>query len=374
MENSAVPSLLYPEKATSTEAAENAVSAAAENRIGWVDIARGITITLVMIGHSYISPSVQQTLQPFRMPLFYITTGYLFNFTRHRDALLPYLAARARRLMLPYFCTAFLFYGIWLLFKYFGPAPETLNPVKQFLAIFLANGAAMVGHPEDYTVQFDIPLWFLGCMTSASVIFVILIRCFKNEKNKVCLLISSLSVAVLGYAIGQSVFLPWSFDVAMMAQFFMVIGFLLRENNAQFTDVRVLLCLSVAYLAICFTGHPMDMNRRIYHDFGELYVAGLGGTYLIYFISRHLALLKETDPLARHIAAPWEFLGKHSMVIMVFHWGGYYVREFADNSLLPHRYHDPNQWWSNLLWMMATSLAAIAVVNAVRPLRKIYYK
>lgn len=353
-----------------------AASAAARSatRQEWIDIARGIAILLVIVGHSGISGELQHFLQPFRMPLFYITTGYLFNYQRHRDALMGYLGQRSRRLLLPYFVTAFFFLMVSLVVNQVTLHHQVNTPVKQFLAIFIGNATTLNGG-SDYTLVFDIPLWFLACMTSASVIFIAQLHAFRHERTRLCLVISSLVTALCGFLIGRRAFLPWNFDVAMVAQFFMVIGLLLRENAASFADRRIFVMFLVAYVCLSFSGNFLDLNTRHYNDLGELFVAGLTGTYIVYFLSRQLLKMAGGgDAGARWFVEVLGFFGRNTMVIMAFHFGGSYLLTLINHFCLEGRLevteHPPLMFTA----MLAASLTAVWVVSRVQGLRAIYYK
>lgn len=59
-------------------------NSARQNRISWIDIARGIGICLVVMGHVYRSNPVLMWICSFHTPLFFILSGglrgLLFNF------------------------------------------------------------------------------------------------------------------------------------------------------------------------------------------------------------------------------------------------------------------------------------------------------
>lgn len=46
-------------------------------RIAWVDIAKGLGIFLVVLGHTYRKNPVQNWIYSFHMPLFFILSGWL---------------------------------------------------------------------------------------------------------------------------------------------------------------------------------------------------------------------------------------------------------------------------------------------------------
>ncbi|MGV3119497.1 acyltransferase family protein [Lactiplantibacillus argentoratensis] len=53
-----------------------------KKRIEWIDIARGITMISVVIGHSlygYNNGLLSHFIYTFHMPIFFILTGYLYD-------------------------------------------------------------------------------------------------------------------------------------------------------------------------------------------------------------------------------------------------------------------------------------------------------
>lgn len=346
--------------------------AVGSSRSDWIDIARGVAILLVMLGHTTFCEQYKYLFQPFRMPLFYITAGYLFNYKRHREALFQYLGQRVRRLALPYFATAFFFYFVVMLVNALTLHHQPLNPLKQLLAIFYGNGFSRTA--DDYILSFDIPLWFLACMTSASVIFIGLLHLFRNERNRIGLLVSSLTISLAGFLVGRRCCLPMSFDVAMVAQAFLVIGFLLRENAATFADWRVFVMLIGGYLCYCLSSSTLDMNHREYSDLGLLLVAGLAGTYIIYFLSRQLVNRAPDDALAQYVVPILKFMGTNTMVIMTFHWGAFHVMDLIRHFFPYSPVSRTGSPWMMFFMMILTSLVAIETVRRFKTLRAIYYK
>lgn len=76
-----------------------------KKRIVWIDAAKGLAILLVMLGRIEINiPIIGKYLIPFRMPLYFIITGY---FISNCIVLKNFIGKRLKRLIIPYF-----FYGI----------------------------------------------------------------------------------------------------------------------------------------------------------------------------------------------------------------------------------------------------------------------
>ena len=75
----------------------------AKQRLDWLDIAKGIAILLVIVGHTVNNPSIiRQVIFSFHMPLFFILAGYTFRIKPWGEL----LKTSATRLLVPYFLVA----------------------------------------------------------------------------------------------------------------------------------------------------------------------------------------------------------------------------------------------------------------------------
>ena len=91
------------------------------NRTISLDIARAITIILVVIGH-YIpdnSPNwyvvFHRFIYSFHMPLFLFISGFIYMQTLKKESYFTFVIRKVKRLMIPYFTTSFLVITIKLL-------------------------------------------------------------------------------------------------------------------------------------------------------------------------------------------------------------------------------------------------------------------
>ena len=118
-------------------------------RLREFDIAKGIGIILVVLGHFFPEGSphwyavMRQIIYSFHMPLFLFISGFVYMHTRRNISYGSFLLKKARRIALPYFLVSFLFIAIKLV-------PQALsvyvkNPVtlSSFLKVFYYPEAAV---------------------------------------------------------------------------------------------------------------------------------------------------------------------------------------------------------------------------------------
>lgn len=72
------------------------------NRIDWIDVAKGIAILLVIIGHTVqFGSATRNVIFSFHMPLFFILSGYTFRLVDDFPAFLQRLKKLIRHLIYP---------------------------------------------------------------------------------------------------------------------------------------------------------------------------------------------------------------------------------------------------------------------------------
>lgn len=70
------------------------------NRMQWLDVAKGITIILMVFGHTSIPKFVSDFIWAFHMPLFFIASGWCTNWKR--EGVCKFITKKANSLLLPF--------------------------------------------------------------------------------------------------------------------------------------------------------------------------------------------------------------------------------------------------------------------------------
>ena len=98
------------------------------NRLVEIDIARGISIFLVVIFHAggLQEGLLAEVFKSFRMPLFFIITGYLFSTSKYVNNLPTLFSDSFRSLLIPYFSFGSVSAAIWFLLQFMGNNKEIL--------------------------------------------------------------------------------------------------------------------------------------------------------------------------------------------------------------------------------------------------------
>lgn len=187
-----------------------------KERIYWLDYAKFFAISLMVICHTSVPQTFDNVVHAFHMPVFFIISGWCFNIKKHKKPL-PFIASRAKSLLIPYLFWGVLLYAGWQIFYCFYDTSKLIS-LSNFLYYFLYSNA-------EYS-PFCAVQWFLSCMFLCSVISFFIIN--RLHSRPVLLTTSAVLLAASGYIAGfLPVRLPLSFDVALSASSFYILGFMI---------------------------------------------------------------------------------------------------------------------------------------------------
>lgn len=292
-----------------------------------MDVAKGIGIILVLLGHSCGIPLASAYVNSFYMAMFFVVAGYVWHPSDKGYG--QTIARRLKRILIPYFG----YNG--LLFAYFvarqilagvigghetATAAEYLQAI---IGVFYSRNFLWVGREENiyFFKLLNDPVWFLTAMCTASLIFYgIVDKCLKSRKN--CVLISAILLGVTMVMSHLPILLPWSLDSAPLYAWYMLCGALLgrtgffekKHSAPQWIGMAAAWLLSVMLQNWNGTA---NMSVRVYGSHGAASVPaiafiGLAGSVMFVYLSRLLCSLKIVERALSYV-------GRNSLVIMALH-------------------------------------------------------
>lgn len=273
-------------------AAEEVVKEARE-RFAWIDVAKGIGILAVVIGHVWTRGPVRDLMYSFHMPLFFLLSGYLFS---PRPA-----GVFARRQLRAQGITyaAFLLLLVML--------DLIVEPARGHRPIFTDwpgdIGRIMLGGSElrgPFTA-----FWFVPCLLLARLIFNAIGGRFHDLLGGHWLLIAAVSLVVAHWIGGLTDYSPLGLLSVPMALFLLWAGAVSRRVVAT----RVTPWLLPLVLAALFWFPPINIKAGDY-GWPLLSIAGAIATSLLIFRAAHWQIIPGT---------PLRALGHASLVIMYLH-------------------------------------------------------
>jgi polysaccharide biosynthesis protein PslL len=286
-------------------------------RIEYIDIARGIGILLVVMGHNdfaLVSPFAYKLIYSFHMPLFFFLSGYFINTT---IGFWSFFKKRFNSLIKPYLFTLFLIYFISLSFGKLGFQTAIFRTVKSLYG---------TGRYIDW-----VQLWFLPHLFVVSLyafVFYAAVKKVDNRYVRWAILLLTLGVASLFlqsfYPFPLNVFgksyelwgLPFSLDLVLLSGFFFILGSETRQVTSEkiFGNVIFLLVTGAALVLMnIFFAARIDLNTRMYESFIINTLESITGILFILSLSRQVELHTEK------LASFFKYIGRISLILLIFH-------------------------------------------------------
>jgi fucose 4-O-acetylase-like acetyltransferase len=187
-----------------------------QKRLDWIEMAKGIGVTFVVLVHSIIPriDPVTTHLSSFTIPIFFVLTGLTYNNEKHRTHLRNLATSRARQLLIPYLS---LYVIMMILFIPLSPSIETYLTPDQLVFWFLYGS----GPPDSATHLWFLPVLFLGMMVFVTIdrITYSLPRAFRW----ITLMLLVLAADII-WSLFRPVLVPWRISSVLLAASFMIIG------------------------------------------------------------------------------------------------------------------------------------------------------
>jgi polysaccharide biosynthesis protein PslL len=298
------------------------MNAIRDSRMLTIDVARGIGILLVVLGHNTVfresSRGLYEAIYLFHMPLFFFVSGVTFRLTSPGEA----LRKRARALLVPYFMMGAI---AVLLAAQSGDLDRVLSELRGVL------------YGTGHTIRF-VPLWFLPCLFLVSISTVVVLGIARRslsleefERWRPRLLGGLVVTGLVGGslvlasgafarppftdAIGRPLGLPWSLDLLPFALAIFVAGVLFcRARIIRDCPMPAVViagtCAVLAFLVA--NGVSLDLNYRRMTSAWAVLAGVAAGIALVFALA---TLVARVPVMARVFA----YLGSASLVILLFH-------------------------------------------------------
>lgn len=291
------------------------------------DIAKGIGILLVVLGHTQFPGA--GIIYSFHMPFFFFITGYMFAKTEALNNAIMTLLRKRAALLAVYFGSAPAFYVFWLLVgRHYGEnVIKGIPPCQPFIGIFYGSGHG------DW-LAFNTPMWFLPCIFLAQILFRTVLEITQNRTAETMLL--SAAAYWAGSTVGQVMPLPWSLDIALAMQPLVYLGYISHKNGDALAGGRgrsaqaVIFALLLLAADMANGGERVDINNRVYPGHFSFLVAAAGGSLAAWQIA---GSIRPESNVGRFLA----LLGDRSLTILLFHLLAFKVISFIGSHVFAVR-------------------------------------
>jgi polysaccharide biosynthesis protein PslL len=283
-------------------------------RLLHLDVAKGISILLVVLGHSRVlhgPTKANLVLGTIRMPLFFFVSGLFF---KHRKDLGRLAHEKADALLKPFFVTL----GALGIVKVLSGAAPALSYY------------GMLAYGNGKTIDW-VPMWFLPHLWAVFIVSWLLMKATGFEKRSAIgrgALLTAL--LVLGFftirlfwkshvpfmgKMHEIPGLPFTLDVVLLTSFFFLLGFSFQDRvrSMAFRALWFLPVLAVFVTLHVLFNDSIDFNTRRYDSLPISTLAAFCGVFLVLSVATLLSRV-------RAIAGVIAYVGSMSLFVLIFHY------------------------------------------------------
>jgi len=323
-----------------------------ERRFDYVDIAKGIGIMLVVMGH------IEYAYVPFcgsvHIPLFFILSGYLYDIDKPQNKNFGELAGkRVKRLLIPYFIYNMVLYIKYLLKLVLSHTFTVKLGLQGFFGFVYSSALFYKNVPAEENFEGFVfgngPLWFLTAMAVSSIVFYFIIYyVLKHQYNMKKIIVSAVVLCAASFVLCRflPIYLPWSAEMALLGTVFMLIGMCMRKYQVVERTMKMYWLPVACVLLFAVLHHINGTANMALQDYGRFMpvylMLGLLGTLVVLWMSLWFA---KNNVMNRALS----YVGQNTLIILAFHmtiislmvsalgklhfqwlldWGGFFVIRF----------------------------------------------
>ncbi len=275
-------------------------------RVEWIDIARGLSMMVILYAHVFDDGLITRFVHLFHVPVFFLLSGVVW---KQADKIKDFFVSILKGLVIPYFFAGTVSIFVYQILGSFFPKGN-LGLAECIQGLFYANSRTGL-------MVWCRPLWFLPCLVLVRILWELISHVKKIVFRYVIVLIIWVFAVVSLYTSLKGLRLPWEFEVALHALPFFCMGVIFKQNfMAAIDEKRKKTCLILAFL-ICFLVCILifHLNDAIlsfqYNNYGvyPLFVIGaISGSGMIFSVSMLVARCK------------WiEIIGQNTLTILLWH-------------------------------------------------------
>ena len=274
-------------------------------RVIWIDIMKGLLIALMVLGHC--AAPFTKVIYLFHMPAFMFLSGYTAK--PEQKKFFAYVLAKTKSILVPYIFwnVVFILFYNWLAkTEIYVLFPETYSVS---LSDFFSNA---------HTADLGGATWFLLVIYTISILYQGLFVLLKTIKGTRLTPFLAMGIGLFGFWLCQTGhYLPYMFDLSLYGMLYYGLGqffskyHVLEEHIPE--KAMALICTAVIIIfGVLYPQVMMNWPTRDFVGILENLVSAICGVYICYRISQILCG-------AAILTKLFQFLGKHTMTILIFH-------------------------------------------------------
>lgn len=272
-------------------------------RLEWVDIAKGIAILLMIVGHEVKNVNLLTLIFSFHMPLFFILSGYTSS---RVDSWAKFVKKSKKSFIRIWLLAVVMVVLLGIEYAIFSKGSLNLIVSNVLKGIFWGSNVPQIG---IFCVGI---MWFLFVFFWSKIIFDFMQVIFKSTYIGIILLI--LSAIAYFFCNGFRHYLPQALDIVPFAALFMWCGSIAKNisRNVPPHCKHIVLAASLIFWLVCVVMHlHIEMSMRSYPLFLICIIEAICGTLLVCQFSKYLLSLWSLKYI--------QIIGQQTLILMCIH-------------------------------------------------------
>lgn len=297
-------------------------------RLNWIDVAKGILIILVIMGHTHINYYSDFIINAFHMAAFFILSGMTF---KADYKITVFFKKQIKGLLLPYiiFCIIILVY-FSLRAYIFHDAFSIMSGLKSI--VLPISG-------RDTTSVYG--LWFFPCLFFAKLTLYLCIKAW-NYKKPLSILLAS-GIIILCLLINKMTDTISVISLLPITTFYLLLGYLIATKAAipklkKLSNIYIYIVTCVFFLSLYanyyYTPYAYDYSSFSFGILPLYIIHSVAGSFIIFFIAIKLKNIKvlqnigkdsiyyyglhyEVLPVLKEILSKLPFYGANAIIAVV---------------------------------------------------------
>lgn len=237
-----------------------------KKRVEWLDVAKGITILLMVAGHIYDNEIFRTLIYAFHMPFFMIVSGMLISDSKvQKLSWIEMIISKFKSLMIPYICTEICVIPLYCI-KYGHGLKDLRWIITDSLLLYSTKGAAT---------------WFLLNLFLAEILYFGLLKTIKNRYAIWTVCIAGLVLSFLNIARNHLIII-WLRSLNFM--FFLMVGNQFLKKIKTW-NLR-LLFLIIPFVGVALNNGVVECVNSNYHNEIFYLISAVMGTIIVFSISQ----------------------------------------------------------------------------------------
>lgn len=330
-----------------------------QNRIELFDIAKGIAIIAVVLGHIKTTTFIHRYIYLWHMLFFFVLAGYFFKEKYYSSIsnLSEFIKNKFIRLMIPYICFNILFEILHNFFIniHFYTTDKNFNCVKSIMHYYTNIQEPVIRFFTTLEPLVD-PSWFLYVLFCALVLYAVInFLCKKIKYNyKLNLILFLLSFLLLGYHLGSIKYKFLYIGTISSTLTALFIGTLFQKINIKAIFNKYYFILTSIILIIFTIILPCNINISVSQYYNPALYILLSIVGFI-FVMSFASLIK-----SQLMAKICSYIGQNTIPILLLHYVSFklitytqiiFYQESINNLAVLGTFHSDGLWW--LLYLTA---------------------